>query len=129
MNKKNVIIIMIDGGRYDRTLNSTVFNELKSKKFFVWGENDLNYFSHLLSTKKEKFFISGSPRHDNFFETTNSSTDKNIVITLPLFMMKVNRNPQRLYVAFQALLIHFPQPMYMLRYGMRKYLFIGPHQR
>jgi len=56
--------------------------DLKSKKFFVWGENDLNYFSHLLSTKKEKFFISGSPRHDNFFETTNSSTDKNIVITL-----------------------------------------------
>jgi len=50
MNKKNVIIIMIDGGRLDRAQNSTIFKKLKSKsmtlnkkiksKIFNNGDND-----------------------------------------------------------------------------------------
>ena len=43
--------------------------DLKSKKFFVWGKNDLNYFSEQSSIKKEQIFISGSPRHDKFFQS------------------------------------------------------------
>ncbi len=55
---------------------------LKSKKFFVWGTNDLNYFSEQSSIKKEQIFISGSPRHDKFFQSKNSTISKNILITL-----------------------------------------------
>ncbi len=34
MNKENIIIIMIDGGRLDRALKSDIFNEIKSKSVF-----------------------------------------------------------------------------------------------
>ena len=56
--------------------------DLKSKKFFVWGNNDLNYFSEQSSIKKEQIFVSGSPRHDKFFKSKNSIISKNILITL-----------------------------------------------
>ena len=55
---------------------------LKSKKFFVWGNNDLEYFSEKSFIKKENMFISGSPRHDNFFEPQNNFNEKIILITL-----------------------------------------------
>ena len=34
MNKKNVIIIMIDGGRLDKAQQSSTFNQLKTKSVF-----------------------------------------------------------------------------------------------
>ena len=55
---------------------------LKSKKFFVWGNNDLEYFSEKSFIKKENMFISGSQRHDNFFEPQNNFNEKTILITL-----------------------------------------------
>ena len=56
--------------------------DLKSKNFFVWGKNDLEYFSEKSLIKKENIFISGSPRHDNFFEPQNNFNEKTILITL-----------------------------------------------
>ena len=53
MNKKNVIIIMIDGGRYDRTLNSTVFNELKSKS--ISFSNSITYGPHTIAAMHAVF--------------------------------------------------------------------------
>ena len=34
MNKKNLIIILIDGGRLDRALKSEVFTDISSKSVF-----------------------------------------------------------------------------------------------
>jgi hypothetical protein len=56
-----------------------------SKNFFVWGNNDFNYFSQQSSIDNKKLIISGSPRHDKFFRQNlqNTSEDiKNILITL-----------------------------------------------
>ena len=54
---------------------------LKSKKLFVWGNNDLDYFSEQSLIKKEDIIISGSPRHDNFSKKKTSNS-KNILIAL-----------------------------------------------
>ena len=56
--------------------------ELKSKKIFVWGNNDFDYFSEQSSIKRERIIISGSPRHDNFFKKKHPSVSKNVLITL-----------------------------------------------
>ncbi len=56
--------------------------DLKSKRFFVWGNNDSNYFSEKSIIEKEKIIISGSPRHDKFNELKNNALSKNILITL-----------------------------------------------
>lgn len=55
---------------------------LKSKKLFVWGTNDLDYFLKQSLIEKEKIIVSGSPRHDNFYKIKNTSTEKSILITL-----------------------------------------------
>ncbi len=55
---------------------------LKSKKFFVWGKNDLEYFSEKSLIKKENMLITGSPRHDDFFEPQKYFNKKTILITL-----------------------------------------------
>ena len=58
---------------------------LTSKKFFLWGNSDLNYFLENSKIQKDQLIISGSPRHDQFLQiksSTNSHTIKNILVTL-----------------------------------------------
>ncbi|RZD40291.1 MAG: hypothetical protein CXT78_12970 [Thaumarchaeota archaeon] len=53
MNKKNVIIIMIDGGRLDRTQQSTIFKQLKSKSIFF--SNSITYGPHTIAAMHAVF--------------------------------------------------------------------------
>ncbi len=53
MNKKNLIIIMIDGGRLDRALNSSVFNALKSKSVFF--SQSITYGPHTIAAMHAVF--------------------------------------------------------------------------
>ena len=58
---------------------------LTSKKFFLWGNSDLNYFLENSKIQRNQLIISGSPRHDQFLQiksSLNSHTIKNILITL-----------------------------------------------
>ena len=58
---------------------------LTCKKFFLWGNSDLNYFLENSKIQKDQLIISGSPRHDQFLQiksSTNSHTTKNILIAL-----------------------------------------------
>jgi len=58
---------------------------LTCKKFFLWGNSDLNYFLENSKIQKDQLIISGSPRHDQFLQIkspTNSHTIKNILVTL-----------------------------------------------
>ena len=78
--------------RYNDDLNETQWRYedqfmigLKSKKFFIWGNSDLNFFLNMSKIKKEQLIISGSPRHDTFSQTNSLSIDnnvKNILVTL-----------------------------------------------
>jgi len=47
MNKQNVIIILIDGGRLDRAQNSEVFNSLKNHSIFF--SNSITYGPHTIA--------------------------------------------------------------------------------
>ena len=53
MNHKNVIIIMIDGGRLDKAQNSTVFNKLKSQSIFF--SNSITYGPHTIAAMHAVF--------------------------------------------------------------------------
>ena len=53
MNNKNVIIIMIDGGRLDRAQQSTIFNQLKSKSIFF--SNSITYGPHTIAAMHAVF--------------------------------------------------------------------------
>ena len=53
MNKKNVIIIMIDGGRLDRAQQSTIFKQLKSKSIFF--SNSITYGPHTIAAMHAVF--------------------------------------------------------------------------
>jgi arylsulfatase A-like enzyme len=53
MNKKNLIIIMIDGGRLDSAQNSSVFNKLKSKSVFF--SNSITYGPHTIAAMHAVF--------------------------------------------------------------------------
>ena len=58
---------------------------LTCKKFFLWGNSDLNYFLENSKIQKDQLIISGSPRHDQFLQIkspTNSHIVKNILVTL-----------------------------------------------
>ena len=58
---------------------------LTCKKFFLWGNSDLNYFLENSKIQKDQLIISGSPRHDQFLQiksSINSHTIKNILVTL-----------------------------------------------
>jgi hypothetical protein len=53
MAKKNIIIIMIDGGRRDHALNSSIFSKIKTKSVFL--SQSITYGPHtgpLLNSKK-----------------------------------------------------------------------------
>ena len=47
MNKQNVIIILIDGGRLDRVKNSKIFNSLKNNSIFF--SNSITYGPHTIA--------------------------------------------------------------------------------
>ena len=47
MNKKNVIVIMIDGGRLDRAKNSLIFNKLRTKSIFF--SQSITYGPHTIA--------------------------------------------------------------------------------
>ena len=47
MNKKNVIVIMIDGGRLDRAKNSLIFNKLRAKSIFF--SQSITYGPHTIA--------------------------------------------------------------------------------
>ncbi len=53
MNQKNVIIIMIDGGRLDRALRSQVFNSLKSQSVFF--TQSITYGPHTIAAMHATF--------------------------------------------------------------------------
>jgi len=53
MNKKNVIIIMIDGGRLDRSQKSPIFNQLKSKS--VTFSQSITYGPHTIAAMHAVF--------------------------------------------------------------------------
>lgn len=53
MDKKNVIIIMIDGGRLDRALHSNVFNKLKSRSVFF--SQSITYGPHTIAAMHAVF--------------------------------------------------------------------------
>ena len=53
MNRKNLIIIMIDGGRLDSAQNSPIFNELKSKSVFF--SNSITYGPHTIAAMHAVF--------------------------------------------------------------------------
>jgi arylsulfatase A-like enzyme len=53
MNKKNIIIIMIDGGRLDRAQKSTIFNKLKSKSIFF--SQSITYGPHTIAAMHAVF--------------------------------------------------------------------------
>ena len=58
---------------------------LTCKKFFLWGNSDLNYFLENSKIQRDQLIISGSPRHDQFLQiksSLNSHTIKNILIAL-----------------------------------------------
>jgi arylsulfatase A-like enzyme len=53
MNKKNVIIIMIDGGRSDSAQKSSIFNQLKTKSIFF--SNSITYGPHTIAAMHAVF--------------------------------------------------------------------------
>ena len=53
MNKKNVIIIMIDGGRLDKAQQSSTFNQLKTKSVFF--SNSITYGPHTIAAMHAVF--------------------------------------------------------------------------
>ena len=53
MNRKNVIIIMIDGGRFDRVQNSKIFQELNSKSIFF--SQSITYGPHTIAAMHAVF--------------------------------------------------------------------------
>lgn len=53
MNKKNLIIIMIDGGRYDRAINSSLFKKLEANSIFF--SNSITYAPHTIAAMHAVF--------------------------------------------------------------------------
>ena len=87
--------------------------DLKSKKFFVWGNNDLNYFSEKSLIKKEQIIISGSPRHDKFFKSKNSIISKNILITLSPISERSGLGDVNLVLKYNQFLTQLPWNYFM----------------
>ena len=53
MNRKNIIIILIDGGRLDRAQNSSIFNILKNKSVFF--SSSITYGPHTIAAMHAVF--------------------------------------------------------------------------
>jgi len=76
MNKKNVIIIMIDGGRFDKSFNSNILNKLKSKSIFF--SNSITYGPHTIAAMHAVFSGSYGTRTgtNSYWSTFDFKKDK-----------------------------------------------------
>jgi len=76
MNQKNVIIIMIDGGRLDRAKNSNIFKKLKSKSIFF--SNSITYAPHTIAAMHAVFSGSYGSRTgtNSYWSTFKFKKDK-----------------------------------------------------
>jgi len=76
MNKKNVIILMIDGGRLDRAQNSPVFEKLKPKSIFF--SNSITYGPHTIAAMHAVFSGSYGTRTgtNSYWSTFKFKKDK-----------------------------------------------------
>lgn len=76
MNKKNLIIIMIDGGRFDKSLQSAIFNEIKQKSVFF--SQSITYGPHTIAAMHAVFSgCYGSRTGTNsYWSTYNFRKDK-----------------------------------------------------
>ena len=76
MTKKNLIIIMIDGGRLDRAQTSSVFNNLKSKSIFF--SNSITYGPHTIAAMHAVFSGSYGTRTgtNSYWSTFDFKKDK-----------------------------------------------------
>lgn len=76
MNKKNVIIIMIDGGRLDRALRSPIFNNLKKKSVFF--SQSITYGPHTIAAMHAVFSGSYGTRTgtNSYWSTFKFKKDK-----------------------------------------------------
>ena len=64
--------------RYD----TMKLNQMLSDRFFVWGENDFEYYQKL-GMEKSKLVISGGPRYDDFEKAQKISNNNKIVLITP----------------------------------------------
>ena len=73
---KNLIIIMIDGGRFDRAQNSSIFNNLKSKSIFF--SNSITYAPHTIAAMHAVFSGSYGSRTgtNSYWSTFNFKKEK-----------------------------------------------------
>jgi len=76
MNQKNIIIIMIDGGRLDRAKNSDIFKKLKSKSIFF--SNSITYGPHTIAAMHAVFSGSYGSRTgtNSYWSTFKFKKDK-----------------------------------------------------
>ncbi len=76
MDKKNLIIIMIDGGRFDRAENSTIFKNLKSKSIFF--SQSITYGPHTIAAMHAVFSGSYGSRTgtNSYWSTFKFKKDK-----------------------------------------------------
>ncbi|KAF6246748.1 hypothetical protein C6990_06405 [Nitrosopumilus sp. b3] len=76
MNRKNVIILMIDGGRLDRALSSTVFNRLKNNSAFF--SQSVTYGPHTIAAMHAVFSGTYGNRTgtDSYWSTFKFKKDK-----------------------------------------------------
>ena len=76
MNRKNIIILMIDGGRLDRAQNSPFFNMLKEKSVFF--SNSITYGPHTIAAMHAIFSGSYGTRTgtNSYWSTFKFKNDK-----------------------------------------------------
>jgi len=76
MNKKNVIVLMIDGGRLDRAQKSPFFNKLKEKSVFL--SNSITYSPHTIAAMHAVFSGSYGTRTgtNSYWSTFKFKKDK-----------------------------------------------------
>lgn len=76
MDKKNLIIILIDGGRFDRALKSDVFNKLRSNSIFF--SQTVTYAPHTIAAMHAVFSGSYGTRTgtNSYWSTYNFKKEK-----------------------------------------------------
>ena len=81
MNKKNVIIIMIDGGRYDYAKNSDYFNKIKKQS--VHFSQSITYAPHTIAAMHAVFSGCYGSRTgtDSYWTTYNFDSENFKTIT------------------------------------------------
>jgi len=81
MSKENLIIIMIDGGRLDRSLNSKVFKNIQEKSVFF--SNSITYGPHTIAAMHAVFSGCYGARTgtNSYWSTYNFKKDKFLTLT------------------------------------------------